>query len=136
YAGYDPQNGAAWPALPGNFAVLAGRAAEAAGYVGFVPDSCLVNRYAPGARLTLHQDRNERDFSAPIVSVSLGLPATFLFGGMHRSDRATRVRLVHGDVAVWGGTARLAYHGVASLAGGAHPLTGAVRYNLTFRKAL
>lgn len=136
YAPCDPGTGAAWPVLPPAFLALAGHAAAAAGFDGFVPDSCLINRYAPGARLTLHQDRNERDFAAPIVSVSLGLPATFLFGGARRADRPQRVRLVSGDVAVWGGPARLAYHGIAPLADGVHPLTGACRLNLTFRRAL
>ena len=101
-----------------------------------MPDACLLNRYEPGARLTLHQDRNERDYAAPIVSVSLGLPAVFLFGGTRRSERPRRLPLTSGDVAVWGGAARLAYHGIAPLAAGEHPLTGACRINLTFRKAL
>ena len=123
--------------MPEAFSGLAARAAEACGFSGFEPDACLVNRYEPGARLTLHQDRNERDFSAPIVSVSLGLPAMFLFGGSRRSDRVRRVRVDGGDVAVWGGPARLAYHGVAPLADGDDPpLTGRCRINLTLRKAL
>ena len=108
----------------------------AAGYPGFVPDATLINRYEPGARLSLHQDRNERDFAAPIVSVSLGLPATFLFGGETRTDRQQRFRLQHGDVVVWGGPARLAFHGVAPLKDGEHPLLGRTRINLTLRKAL
>ena len=111
-------------------------AAREAGYEGFEPDACLINRYEPGARLTLHQDRNERDYTAPIVSVSLGLPAVFQFGGATRKDRPRRMRLESGDVVVWGGAARLAYHGVASLKDGEHPLTGRCRINLTFRKAL
>ena len=122
--------------MPDAFAVLACKAAERAGYPGFVPDCCLLNRYEPGARMSLHQDRDERDFEAPIVSVSLGLPATFLWGGLSRTDRPRRLRLEHGDVVVWGGPSRLAFHGVDVLKAGQHPLAGAVRYNLTFRRAL
>ena len=136
YDANDPESDRPWPAMPAAFAELARRAAAAAGFDGFAPDACLLNRYRPGARLTLHQDKNERDFGAPIVSVSLGLPAVFLWGGLSRSDRARRVRLAHGDVVVWGGPARLAYHGVDTLRDGDHALTGAVRYNLTFRRAL
>jgi alkylated DNA repair protein (DNA oxidative demethylase) len=107
-----------------------------AGFSNFEPDACLMNRYAPGARLSLHQDKNEKDFSQPIVSTSLGLPATFLFGGLNRSDRPIRIQLHHGDIAVWGGSVRMAYHGVDCLDEGEHPATGALRYNLTFRRAL
>lgn len=135
YDGADPETGRPWPAMPVAFLDLAGRAAEAAGFPGFSPDACLINRYCPGARLMLHQDRNERDLGAPIVSVSLGLPAVFLWGGLTRAGRARRLRLLHGDVVVWGGPARLTYHGVDTLADGKHPLTDAVRYNLTFRRA-
>lgn len=135
YVSEDPQTGSAWPALPEAFRELAVAAAERAGFPGFVPDACLVNRYAPGARMSLHQDHDERDFSAPIVSISLGLPAVFLFGGDRRSDRPRRVSLAHGDVVVWGGPARLRYHGVMPLAEGAHPATGRCRINLTLRKA-
>jgi alkylated DNA repair protein (DNA oxidative demethylase) len=135
YDEVDPASGERWPAMPAAFRTLATRAAAAAGFEGFAPDACLVNRYGPGTRLTLHQDKNERDFGAPIVSVSLGIPATFLFGGAKRSDRQKRVALEHGDVVVWGGPARLRYHGVAPLADNAHPLTGRQRFNLTFRKA-
>jgi DNA oxidative demethylase len=135
YAREDPESGRAWPPMPPAIARLAASAAARAGFPGFVPDACLVNRYEPGARLTLHQDKDERDFEAPIVSVSLGLPAVFLFGGEHRSDPTRRVRLVHGDVVVWGGPARLRYHGVLPLAEGDHPLLGRVRVNLTLRKA-
>jgi alkylated DNA repair protein (DNA oxidative demethylase) len=135
YDAVDPDTGLAWPPMPAAFAQLAAEAAAQAGFAGFAPDACLVNRYEPGARLTLHQDRNERDFDAPIVSVSLGLPVTFLFGGPSRGDKAMRVPLRHGDVAVWGGPARLRYHGVMPLKGGRHPLLGAQRINLTFRKA-
>ena len=136
YDPVDPETGLRWPEMPAVFADLATRAASAAGFDGFVADACLINRYEPGARLSLHQDRNERDFGAPIVSVSLGLPATFLFGGLKRSDRPRRVALVHGDVVVWGGPARLAFHGVMPLADGDHPVLGRQRINLTFRRAL
>jgi DNA oxidative demethylase len=136
YDAVDPDTGHRWPAMPLVFAELAARAADQAGFPGFVPDACLINRYTPGARLSLHQDRNERDFDAPIVSVSLGLPAVFLWGGVARSDRPRRVPLVHGDVVVWGGPARMTFHGVDTLRHGEHALTGAVRYNLTFRRAL
>jgi alkylated DNA repair protein (DNA oxidative demethylase) len=135
YAALDPLTERPWPAMPDAFLELAARAAARAGFRGFAPDACLVNRYDPGARLTLHQDRDERDFSAPIVSVSLGLPAVFLFGGERRGDRAQRVALVHGDVVVWGGPARLRFHGVQPLEDGRHPLTGRHRVNLTLRKA-
>ncbi len=135
YDPIDPDTGRAWPAMPAIFSALAERAASAAGFSSFKPDSCLINRYEPGARLTLHQDRNERDYSQPIVSVSLGLPAKFLFGGAVRSERPRRLRLENGDVVVWGGPARLAFHGVDTLADGEHPLTGRMRINLTFRKA-
>jgi DNA oxidative demethylase len=131
----DPESGRPWPVMPRAFAELAERAATAAGYEAFVPDVCLINQYEPGTRLTLHQDRNERDFNAPIVSVSLGLPATFLFGGDERTDRAKRVKLFHGDVVVWGGKSRLAFHGIAPLKDGDHPVTGRRRLNLTLRKA-
>jgi alkylated DNA repair protein (DNA oxidative demethylase) len=135
YLAIDPDSGQPWPALPPPFAELAAEAASLVGYEDFRPDACLVNRYAPGARLTLHQDRDERDFTQPIVSVSLGLPAVFLFGGDKRSDPARRIPLAHGDVAVWGGTSRLRYHGVLPLADGEHALTGRCRINLTFRRA-
>jgi DNA oxidative demethylase len=135
YAGVDPERGCVWPAMPPSFRELARTAAESAGFSGFDPDACLVNRYGAGARLTLHQDKNERDLAAPIVSVSLGLPAVFLFGGATRAERPERVPLVHGDVVVWGGPARLRYHGVLALADGWHPLTGGHRINLTFRVA-
>lgn len=136
YDAKDPASGKPWPAMPAIFADLAHHAAAAAGYPAFAADSCLVNRYEPGTKLSLHQDRNERDFAAPIVSVSLGLPATFLFGGLKRADPQRRVPLRHGDVVVWGGPTRLAFHGVATLKDGDHPATGRLRYNLTFRKAL
>ncbi len=135
YTPDDPVSGEPWPALPQAFASLAIDAAKAAGYDDFVPDACLVNRYEPGSRMTLHQDKNERDYSAPIVSVSLGLPAKFLFGGLQRSDRPLRTMLNHGDVVVWGGPSRLCFHGIDALKDGEHPATGRIRINLTFRKA-
>jgi alkylated DNA repair protein (DNA oxidative demethylase) len=136
YDPIDPVSGKPWPAMPAVFAELAARAADAGGFAGFRPDVCLINRYEPGAKLSLHQDRDEHDFSQPIVSVSLGLPATFLFGGARRNDRPRRYWLESGDVVVWGGPSRLAYHGIEPLADGDDPVTGRCRINLTFRKAL
>jgi alkylated DNA repair protein (DNA oxidative demethylase) len=121
--------------MPAVFARFAGEAAAAAGFEGFVPDACLINQYLPGARLSLHQDRDERDLGEPIVSVSLGMPAVFLFGGLARTDRTARVLLHHGDVVVWGGVDRLRHHGVLPLKDQPHPLLGGRRINLTFRKA-
>ncbi|ATB50070.1 DNA oxidative demethylase AlkB [Corallococcus macrosporus] len=135
YDAVDPVQGRPWPDMPAVFLQLAQTAAAKVGFAGFTPDACLVNRYEPGAKMSLHQDKDERDFSAPIVSVSLGLPAVFLFGGAERSDKPERVRLSHGDVVVWGGPDRLRYHGVMPLKAGHHPLLGAHRINLTFRKA-
>ena len=134
YAALDPLTGKPWPALPADFAQLAHAAAQEAGFAAFVPDACLINRYAPGTRLSLHQDRDERDFSQPIVSVSLGVPAVFLWGGLQRSDRAARVPLWHGDVVVWGGVDRMRFHGVLPVPPGLHQLLGEQRINLTFRK--
>lgn len=131
----DPLSGQPWPEMPAVFRALAVRAAQEAGFAGFDPDACLVNRYEPGARMSLHQDKNEQDMDQPIVSVSLGLPATFLFGGMERADKPRRMRLDSGDVVVWGGPARLLFHGVDTLPEGEHALTGRCRYNLTFRRA-
>jgi alkylated DNA repair protein (DNA oxidative demethylase) len=136
YSAVDPDSGHHWPPLPDAFREVAVRAANAAGFFNFAPDACLINRYAPGARMSLHQDRNERNLDAPIVSVSLGLPATFLFGGAQRGVRPRRMGLQHGDVVVWGAAARLNFHGVAPLADGAHPLLGGERINLTLRQAL
>ncbi|MGE5159055.1 MAG: DNA oxidative demethylase AlkB [Gemmatimonas sp.] len=135
YQAADPQTGMAWPVMPAVLLLLAQAAAERAGFAGFAPDACLINRYEPGARMSLHQDRDEQDFVQPIVSVSLGLPAIFLFGGPKRADKPQRFRLQHGDVVVWGGPSRLFFHGVAPLADGEHPLLGRQRINLTFRKA-
>lgn len=132
----DPETGKPWPAMPDSFMALAVSSAREAGYPAFRPDACLINRYEPGARLSLHQDKNERDFANPIVSVSLGLPATFQFGGLKRSDPVTKYPLRHGDVAVWGGPSRLCYHGVPALKDGEHPKLGRMRLNLTFRGAL
>ena len=131
----DPETGLAWPPMPDVFLRLATDAAAAAGFSEFIPDACLINRYLPGARLSLHQDKNERDFNAPIVSVSLGLPAVFLFGGHERTDKTVRIPLLHGDVTVWGGPDRLRYHGVLPLKDGEHSLLGSQRINFTFRKA-
>jgi len=134
YDPHDPDTGRPWPPMPEVFLDLARRAADAAGFAGYRPDACLINRYVAGAKLGLHQDRDEDDDWAPIVSVSLGVPATFLWGGKRRADPVRRLRVDNGDVAVWGGPARFVYHGVAPLKGGEHPLTGDVRINLTFRK--
>ena len=136
YDAVDPMTERPWPPMPRSFRAVAARAADAAGFAGFEPDSCLINRYEPAARLSLHQDKNERRFTAPIVSVSLGLPAVFLFGGLRRGDRPRRIRLESGDVAVWGGPARLAFHGIERVLAGDHGLTGRCRINLTFRTAL
>jgi DNA oxidative demethylase len=135
YDGVDPESGKAWPKMPTPFRELARGAAEAGGFENFAPDACLINRYEPGAKMSLHQDRDEQDFGAPIVSVSLGLPAIFMFGGNKRSDKPKRFRLEHGDVVVWGGPSRLFFHGVAPLADGEHTALGRQRINLTFRKA-
>ena len=135
YDPVDPESGDNWPQMPAPFLSLAKDAAAQAGFSEFVPDACLINRYEPGTRLSLHQDKNERDFGEPIVSVSLGIPALFLFGGSTRADKPSRVQLTHGDVIVWGGPARLRYHGVMPLKEGYHPLLGRYRINLTFRKA-
>lgn len=134
YSPRDPQTGRRWPAMPDAFLALARACAREAGYDGFAPDACLINRYAVGAKLSLHQDRDEKDLGAPIVSVSLGLPAVFQFGGLQRSDPLRRLLLEHGDVVVWGGPSRLFYHGIQPLKAGDHPLTGACRINLTFRQ--
>jgi alkylated DNA repair protein (DNA oxidative demethylase) len=135
YDAIDPTTGRPWPDMPPVFRELAAQAAVQAGFDGFRPEACLVNCYEPGARLSLHQDRDEENYDEPIVSVSLGLPATFLWGGLKRTDRPVRYRLVHGDVVVWGGPSRLTFHGVAPLADGEHELLGRRRINLTFRKA-
>ncbi|MEO7062381.1 MAG: DNA oxidative demethylase AlkB [Dokdonella sp.] len=135
YERLDPLTAKKWPTMPDQFADLANHAAAAAGYDDFVPDACLVNRYEPGARMALHQDKDERDHAAPIVSVSLGLPATFLFGGEARADPHQRIPLQHGDVVVWGGPARMRFHGVLPLKDGHHALLGAQRINLTLRRA-
>jgi DNA oxidative demethylase len=136
YDAADPETGKPWPSMPEAWRQLARKAAATAGFAGFEPDACLINRYEPGTKLSLHQDRDERDYTAPVVSVSLGIPAIFLFGGRKRTDKTLRVPLAHGDVVVWGGPARLYYHGVAPLKEDNHPLLGNRRINLTFRKAL
>lgn len=136
YDSIDPETGNPWPPMPASFTALATLASREAGYPHFRPDACLINRYIPGARLSLHQDKNERDFENPIVSVSLGLPATFQFGGLKRSDPVKKFALRHGDVAVWGGPSRLCFHGVPELKDGHHNVVGRMRINLTFRGAL
>ena len=135
YTRNDPQTGQPWPKMPEVFFELAQAAAREAGFTDFVPDSCLINRYVPGAKMSLHQDKDEGSYAAPIVSVSLGLPATFLFGGFERSDKSQRVPLLHSDVVVWGGVDRLRYHGVLPIKDGHHPRLGEQRINFTFRKA-
>ena len=134
YDPLDPDTGMPWPAMPAPFQDLAVRAAAESGFANYDPDACLINRYTAGAKLGLHRDRDEKDAWAPIVSVSLGLPAVFLWGGKRRGDAVRRIRLASGDVVVWGGPARFVYHGVAPLKDGQHPVTGAARINLTFRK--
>jgi alkylated DNA repair protein (DNA oxidative demethylase) len=136
YSPTDPTSGKPWPPMPAAFQALATEAAAEAGYRGFGPDSCLINRYEPGTKLSLHQDQDEEDYTQPIVSVSLGLPATFLFGGLKRGDPTAKYPLQHGDIAVWGGPSRLFFHGVATLKEGTHPQLGRKRINLTFRRAL
>jgi DNA oxidative demethylase len=134
YAASNPRTQQPWPAMPLCLMDFAVRAATEAGYPDFVPDSCMINQYLPGTKLGLHQDRDERDLRAPVVSLSLGLPATFLFGGLERTGKTQRYRLAHGDVVVWGGPARLAFHGVLPVAEGDHALLGRRRVNVTFRK--
>ncbi|MGO1164536.1 DNA oxidative demethylase AlkB [Brucella pseudogrignonensis] len=135
YSAVDPETEKPWPSMPGAFRDLAESAADEAGYPDFLPDACLINRYEPGAKMSLHQDKDEKDFKNPIVSVSLGLPATFQFGGLQRSDPVRKFVLHHGDVVVWGGPSRLFYHGILPLKDGKNPQLGRNRYNLTFRKA-
>jgi alkylated DNA repair protein (DNA oxidative demethylase) len=136
YDAVDPDSGAPWPPLPEAFRRLAAAAAREDGFANYAPDACLINRYEPGSKLSMHIDKDENDPVAPIVSVSLGLPAVFLWGGKRRADRPRRIRLESGDVVVWGGPARFIYHGVGPLRDGDHPLTGRLRINLTFRKVL
>lgn len=135
YTRNDPQKDAPWPVMPEVFFALAQAAAREAGFADFVPDSCLINRYVPGAKMSLHQDKDEAAYTAPIVSVSLGLPAMFLFGGFERSDKSQRVPLLHGDIVVWGGVDRLRYHGVLPIKDGQHSRMGEQRINFTFRTA-
>ena len=135
YARNDPQTGQPWPEMPDVFLQLAQAAAQAAGFTDFIPDSCLINRYVPGSKMSLHQDKDEKSYAAPIVSVSLGLPAMFLFGGFARADKSQRVPLLHGDIVVWGGVDRLRYHGVLPIKDGQHSRLGEQRINFTFRTA-
>jgi len=136
YERQDPLTGENWSPMPESFLSLAVRAANEAGYPDFLPNACLINRYEPGAKMSLHQDKDEKDFSRPIVSVSLGLPVAFQFGGLQRTDPVTKYPLQHGDVVVWGGPSRLFYHGVLTLKNGVHEKAGPFRYNLTFRHAV
>jgi DNA oxidative demethylase len=135
YDAIDPMSGRPWPPMPEPFLTLAASAAAQTGFPDYRPDACLINRYELGAKLSLHQDKDEQDFDQPVVSVSLGIPAVFLFGGLSRADKTLRIPVMHGDVVVWGGPARLRYHGVMPLKPGLHPLVGDCRINLTFRKA-
>lgn len=135
YTALDPRSQRPWPAMPDDLRHLASRAAADAGFVDFAPDACLINRYVPGAKMSLHQDKNERHYNAPVVSVSLGLPAIFLFGGHERGDKPQKISLFHGDVVVWGGVDRLRFHGVMPIKDGVHPIMGPQRINLTFRTA-
>jgi len=135
YAGEDPLTGNPWPEIPPLLLEMARSGAAEAGFADFCPDACLINCYRPGARMGLHQDRDEKDRTAPILSLSFGLPATFMFGGLKRRDPVQRFLLEHGDMLVWGGPSRMAYHGVAPLKAGEHPLLGSWRVNLTFRRA-
>ncbi|WP_223507356.1 DNA oxidative demethylase AlkB [Pseudomonas sp. GL-RE-29] len=135
YTRNDPQTGQPWPEMPDVFLQLAQAAAQAAGFTDFIPDSCLINRYVPGSKMSLHQDKDEKSYAAPIVSVSLGLPAMFLFGGFARADKSQRVPLLHGDIVVWGGVDRLRYHGVLPIKDGQHSRLGEQRINFTFRTA-
>jgi len=136
YERQDPLTGENWSPMPESFLSLAVRAANEAGYPDFLPNACLINRYEPGAKMSLHQDKDEKDFSRPIVSVSLGLPVAFQFGGLQRTHPVTKYPLQHGDVVVWGGPSRLFYHGVLTLKNGVHEKAGPFRYNLTFRHAV
>ena len=136
YEKTDPKTGIEWPTLPAEFEIIAKSAAQRAGYLGFEPDVCLINRYETGSSMGLHQDRDERDFTQPIVSVSLGLSIRFRMGGDSRRGKTRATTLCHGDVVVFGGPARLAFHGVGKLSNGFHPLTGTSRINLTFRRAI
>lgn len=137
YDGNDPVTAKPWPSMPASFQQLANLAAAAAeaGFADFQADACLINQYNVGASMGLHQDKNELDYKQPIVSVSLGIPAIFQFGGLSRTDKPIKIPLVHGDVVVWGGESRLKFHGILPLKINTHPILGAYRYNLTFRKA-
>jgi alkylated DNA repair protein (DNA oxidative demethylase) len=134
YSATDPLTQKPWPTMPPLLSRLASRAAAAAGYPDFAPDACLMNRYLPGTRMSLHQDRQEKPLDAPVVSLSLGLSAIFLWGGDARTDRPQRIPLHHSDAVIWGGPSRLNFHGIAPLKPGSHPLLGDKRYNITFRK--
>ena len=134
YASSNIETGQPWPPIPAHWLALATALAEKAGFNGFHPDSALINRYAVGARMGLHQDRDEATLAWPIVSLSLGLPARFMFGGKQRQAPVKDFTLLHGDVVVWGGADRLRFHGIRPLKAGHHSLTGPYRYNITFRR--
>lgn len=136
YTAIDPLTNQPWPDMPATFMTLAQVAANKAGFVNFRPDSCLINEYQAGSKMSLHQDKDEADLAAPIVSVSLGLSARFLLGGFTRQDKAVRIALHHGDVMVWGRSDRLRFHGILPIKAALHSVTGDCRINLTFRKAL
>lgn len=133
YTRSDPDSGRPWPEMPIFLKLQAQALASAAGYLAFDPDVCLINSYELGAKMGLHHDADEKDKAAPIVSVSLGLPCTFVWGGLQRSDPVRSFALEHGDVLVWGGASRMVFHGVRPLRAGQHHLLGAQRWNLTFR---
>lgn len=135
YSAVDPISQLPWPTIPNSFIQLAQTAASAAGFDDFLPDACLINQYQVGTKMGLHRDKDERDFTQPIVSVSLGIPARFQFGGNKRSDKPIQILLSHGDVVVWGGASRMFYHGVMTIQPNHHPKLGNTRINLTFRKA-
>lgn len=133
YTPVDPASQQPWPAMPASFVSLAQDAAKAAGYAGFTPNACLLNRYQNDSHMGLHQDRDEGDTTHPIVSLSLGRTGLFMWGGQNRRDKIRTIALEHGDVLVWGGPARLHYHGIKGLGPNPHPLTEQTRYNITFR---
>ena len=135
YSKVDPVTAQPWPEMPEVLKTIGKECARKAGYSDYNPDACLINRYSPGAKMSLHQDKDERDFTAPIVSISLGVPATFLFGGQQRADKTIKVPVMHGDVVVWGGTSRLFFHGVSTIKSAYHPFWGESRINITFRVA-
>ncbi|THJ30850.1 DNA oxidative demethylase AlkB [Lampropedia aestuarii] len=135
YVRHHPLTDQAWPEIPAAWSALATEAAQEAGFAQFAPDTCLINQYGLDSKMALHQDRSEQDLRQPVVSISLGMSALFLWGGMQRSDKPAHVLLHHGDMVVWGGVDRLRFHGIKHLTGAPHPQLGAMRYNLTLRRA-